>query len=74
MFHRTPPRPTIGVLIDFGRGEGSKKNPQPSVAKDWGFYPHAPFTVLSSKTFREEYPSRFSDSRIYLLLAPSQSL
>jgi len=39
--------------------------------EDWGFYPLAPFTVLSSKTFREEYPGRFSDSRIFLLLAPS---
>jgi len=39
--------------------------------EDWGFYPHAPFTALSSKTFCEEYPGRFSDSRISLLLAPS---
>jgi hypothetical protein len=30
--------------------KGSKKIPSLR-NEDWGFYPHAPFTVLSSKTF-----------------------
>jgi hypothetical protein len=34
----------------FGAGEkGSKKSPAFGI-EDWGFYPLAPFTVLSSKT------------------------
>jgi hypothetical protein len=32
------------------RKKGSKKIPSLRI-EDWGFYPHAPFTVLSSKTF-----------------------
>ena len=41
--------------------KGPKKIPSLRI-EDWGFYPQAPFTVLSSKTFGEEYPGRFSDS------------
>jgi hypothetical protein len=47
-----------------------KKKPSLRV-EDWGFYPHAPFTALSSKTFHEEYPGRFSDSPALSAAFPS---
>jgi hypothetical protein len=60
----------VGLKTGLAEEKGLKKIPSLRI-EDWGFYPHKPFTVLSSKTTREEYPSRFSDSRILLLLAPS---
>src|SRR3989304_5635408 len=48
------------------------KNPRLRIG-DWGFYPHAPFTALSSKTFDEEYPGRFSDSPALSAAFPSRA-
>jgi hypothetical protein len=48
----------------------SKKIPSLRI-EDWGFHPLAPFTALSSKTFYEEYPGRFSDSPALSAAFPS---
>jgi hypothetical protein len=69
-FIETSPVHQVGLKIVLAEEKGLKKIPSLRI-EDWGFYPLAPFTVLSSKTFHEEYPGRFSDSRILLLLAPS---
>jgi len=39
----------VGLKIVLAEEKGSKKIPSLRI-EDWGFYPHTPFTVLSSKT------------------------
>jgi hypothetical protein len=53
-----------------GRGKGSKKKPGLRL-EDRGFTRKNPSQSYPRRPFREAYPGRFSDSRIFLLLAPS---